>query len=521
MAAQHDDAEARASKRARPTTPPDAGEDAVDMISGLDDDVLLRVLSLLPDASDARVAALRFTSRPTSESDPCATLEPYVSFVDGVLARRTRSDCVIEDLAISYTTDPNEHYLKLKQLMLASFPDDDDVIEEEEEEDGYYSDDDGKNDHGYRGCQKEPEVLLDELPSPIRLEAFRLALGGATFRLQTTVKFASLTDLSLERMKIPAGGAHLLARLVSSASCPRLRKLRMIDLWLPDPSDQEMRLEANVLTELWMEDVTPLRSLELKTPNLRILHIDACYSEVLRVSAPRLEELEFFELGCPPRLLEVDGELPCVWSLKICLWSHRACISSGYYGETENDMNVVVLKQCISVTRLAVTLRGPKVFKEDMDIINYRVPHLSQITSVIINVTDWAERHDFGAGVASLLTRFNNLRRLSLQLPVFDSLWEKGADALCDRQLQKCHWTSYEISMAHLQEVELTGLTGAECELSFMKVVFASAKRLHKVAISFNPKCQHPGRMDAFERMLLDEGAWTIHRGEFMLTCLK
>ncbi|KAF8698148.1 hypothetical protein HU200_035663 [Digitaria exilis] len=476
--AAHDDAEARASKRARLTTPP-AG-DAVDLISGLDDDVLLRVLSLLPDASDAvrtgalsrrwrglwaRVAALRFASRPASESDPCAALERYVSFVDGVLARRTRSDCAIEDLAISYTTDPDEHYLKLKQLMLASFPDDEDVTEEEEEEDGYYygSDNDGKNGHGYKGCQKEPEVvLLDELPtSPTRLEAFRLALGGATLRLPTTVKFASLTDLSLERMKIPDGGAHLLARLVSPASCPRLTKLRMIDLWVPDPSDQEMRLEANVLSELWMEDVTPLRSLELKTPNLRILHIDACYSE--------------------------------------------------------NDINVVLLNQCISVTCLAVTLRGPKVFKEDMDIISNRVPHLPQITSLIINVTDWAERHDFGAGVASLLTRFNNLRRLSLQLPVFDSLWEKGANALCDRQLQKCHWTSYEISMAHPQEVELTGLTGAECELSFVKVVFASAKRLYKVAISFNPKCQHPGRMDAFERMLLD-GAWTIHRGAFMLT---
>lgn len=72
--------------------------------------------------------------------------------------------------------------------------------------------------------------------------------------------------------------------------------------------------------------------------------------------------------------------------------------------------------------------------------------------------------------------------------------------------------------MAHLQELELTGLTGTECELWFMKVVLAGAKNLYKVAIRFNPKCwQHQGKMDVFERMLLNEGMCTSHRDTFML----
>ena len=76
--------------------------------------------------------------------------------------------------------------------------------------------------------------------------------------------------------------------------------------------------------------------------------------------------------------------------------------------------------------------------------------------------------------------------------------------------------------MAYLVEVELTGLTGTDCEVWFMKTMLASAKGLFKVGISFNPYCwQHQGNMDAFERMLLDEGMWTCHRDTHMLTCLR
>jgi hypothetical protein len=386
----HDDDDARIAKRARLTT----SGDGVDLISGLDDDVLLRVLELVPDASDAvrtgalsrrwlglwrRVSTLHFTaSLPVSGG--AAALDRYVSFVNGMLACRriTQSaDCAIQNLAISYATDDSEAEHILKQLMSTTinavqgwiryafqhglksfmvdlhFPDDDVDIDDDDEEEEEDED----------GCEKEPEVLLDEIPSPVGLETLRLALGGARLRLPTTMKFESLTDLSLERIKVAdGGGAHLLARLVSSASCPRLQKLRMSKIWLAD-FGEEMRLEADTLSELWVEDVEALRSLDLKTPSLRFFHIDACYNnESLSISsAPNLEEVEFFPLEPPPRRLEViDGELPCVRSLKICLWSHRANCVSGY-GEVENGINMLLLKQCISVTRLDVTLKGPKV----------------------------------------------------------------------------------------------------------------------------------------------------------------
>ncbi|CAL5046170.1 unnamed protein product [Urochloa decumbens] len=378
MGSTVEDKDARNAKRASRTTP----SADVDLISGLDDDLLLRVLALMPDGRDAaraavlsrrwlglwrRVPTLRFTSpRVSSAAGPCAAFERSVSFVNSILARRMQSDCPIESLEISYTMD-SEH--NLKRLMLASvdavqgwiryaflhglksF-----IVDLDLRDDDYEEEDDDK------GCENEPEVCLDELPSPVRLETIRLALGNARLRLPNTMKFASVTDLSLERIEIADGsGARLLARLVSSASCPRLQKLRMNKLWFLD-SSEELRLEANMLSELWVEDVNVPMSLELKTPSLRIFHIDTCYScdnnGVLRVSAPRLEELAFFQRGCPPGLLEVDGDLSCMRSLKICLWSHARV--SGY-GQAQNNVNMLLLKQCSSLTCLDVTLKGRKV----------------------------------------------------------------------------------------------------------------------------------------------------------------
>ncbi|PUZ62085.1 hypothetical protein GQ55_4G329400 [Panicum hallii var. hallii] len=555
--------DARVAKRARLAPP--AGD--ADLISGLDDDVLLRVLGLVGDARDAartgalsrrwlglwtRAPALRFASQPggfwRAAPASAASLERYAASVDAALARRARSGCAIERLSIAYAAG-SEHYPVeqpsfadaaelwipcprdteteriLEQLMPAS-------VRAARGWIGYAFR------HGVKSFDLDLQLPLvlpnflrerdgveeveldDELPSAVRLETMRLALGGAQLRLPAAMTFASLTNLSLERIRIAAGGAALLGHLVSSATCPRLQKLRVRWIYLP-AFHEEMAIEADVLSELWMEDVRILMSLKLRTPRLRVLHIYKCSHVALRISAPRLEELGIiFRPACPPRWLEIDVDLPCVRSLKICLWSHLSRLSGDR--EAENDKYMLLLRQCSSLTCLQVFLRGAKASKKDVDMIKSRVPHLPHITSLAVNVSCSFKRHGYGASVASLLTRFSNLRRLSLHLPFFDELFYNlpaGLDLLCHHRY---HWKSNEISMAHLQEVELTGLTGTDCEVWFMKTMLASAKGLFKVAISFNPYCwQHQGKMDAFERMLLDEGMWTSHRDTHMLTCLR
>ena len=304
------------------TTPP-TGD--ADLISGLDDDVLLHVLGLVGDARDAartgalsrrwrglwaRAPALRFASRPPGSgaaASSAAALERYAASVDAALARRARSGCAIESLSIAYAAGSEHHPVELPP----SFADDaaewgvpclrDPVTERILEQLMPASVRAARGWIGYafrhgvksfdldlrlplvlpnfltdRGGAEEV-VLDDELPSPASLETMRLALGGAQLRLPAAMAFASLTDLSLERIWVAAGGADLLGRLVSSATCPRLQKLRMRRIYHP-VFYQEMRIEADVLSELWMEDVGVLMSLKLRTPRLRVLHI---YIQVL------------------------------------------------------------------------------------------------------------------------------------------------------------------------------------------------------------------------------------------------
>lgn len=54
-------------------------------------------------------------------------------------------------------------------------------------------------------------------------------------------------------------------------------------------------------------------ALELRTPRLRVLHVDKLYHRELGVL--------LFQLRCSPRRIEVDGDLPCVRVLKLYLWS--------------------------------------------------------------------------------------------------------------------------------------------------------------------------------------------------------
>jgi hypothetical protein len=121
------------------------------------------------------------------------------------------------------------------------------------------------------------------------------------------MEFTSLTDLSLEWIMMEAGSVRLLARLLSSASCPRLQKLRMRKLCL-DAFDEEMLLEADMLSELRIQDVKFL-SLKLRTPSLKVFHLYQPWHQPLTISAPRLEELEVsFPRGSPLGWLSVDGD---------------------------------------------------------------------------------------------------------------------------------------------------------------------------------------------------------------------
>ncbi|KAL6893809.1 hypothetical protein ACP4OV_007907 [Aristida adscensionis] len=449
----------------------DAGGD--DLISGLCDDLLVRILELVADDSAraavrtgalsrrwrrlwTRVSELRFEAWP--EFKPSAgRAERFIAFVDDTLALRARSvvDAGISHLEISTCGEElparpavraAEGWIRYAlQRAVASF-----VL---------HLDLDGSDGDG-DGGDDELVMALDELlVGSANLVAMDLMLGGARVQLPAaTVAFESLTDLTLSWMNVAGNDSSggLLAGLVSPTSCPRLQRLCLGYIRGPD----RLLLEAGALSELAVHGMDGLSSMELRTPNLRFLSVEFCNDlHRLTVSAPRLEEIEFWY---NTRLLDIHGNLSSVRGLDIPLRSHGC-----YHGDNgDNITSIRLLQRCSSATDLNVNLSVSMITElHRLDIIKDRMPQFHHVTSLVVHVSFVGHRHFPGHGVTSLLTRFNNLRYLSLRITA--SYANK--------------WKSSDLSLAQLEEAEFTGLTGTECEVQFLQFVLAGATKLQKV----------------------------------------
>ncbi|CAN6276927.1 unnamed protein product [Urochloa humidicola] len=351
---------------------------AADLISDLPDDVLLHILELLPDAGDAactgvlsrrwrglwtRLAALRFDSgsgRPllSSEINGCRR---FVAMVNDALALRAaaQTEPALQNLAISFT---------MKGLLLPQF-----FVEAAQ---GWIRDA-VRNEvrslvleldrpilYKYYACmfamsvatrklhikEQRSVVALENLPNSSKMETMRLALDGATVRLPTAATFAALVELSLENMEFARGNGQLLNRLLSSACCPRLRKLRLRELEFNGMERGELFVEAETLLELSMEKLMwEPNILRLRTPSLRVLRMLTCSLDLLVLSAPRIEELEFVDSQTFSKI-DIDGELPCVRSLKVELTTHEVD------DEDMNGVGICLINSCTSATCLDVDL---------------------------------------------------------------------------------------------------------------------------------------------------------------------
>nr|TKV90513.1 hypothetical protein SEVIR_9G034200v2 [Setaria viridis] len=462
-----------------------------DLISGLCDDVLLRILGLVPDATDAvRTGALsrrNVLALRAQQSGDAAIEHLKISFpfdfegdtdqllrLQSIRAAETWIRCAAQQSVKSFCFD--------QRLPRRPIPAAENGDEEDEDE----------RDEG-------PDVMvLDDLPSSEKLETMSLDLdGGCRVRLPSAVVFASLVDLTIKFMKVAAGSGHLLARLLSSDCCPSLQKLCMWFVRLPSGMN-ELLLENSSLLELTLDDMDDMSLIELRTPSLRVLEVKECMDlEVLVVSAPRLEELMFLENSSQ---VLIDGDLSSVGRLKLDLYAHRPT--------DDHESNVSLLQRCTSARFLDVSLK--LTAKEDVhniDIIKGRIPHLDHVTSLNVHISP-LKRHSFGDYVARLLSLFRNLAYLCLDFDTYIKPDDQclGSDFICDHL---DHWKSYEISSLHLQKAEFRGLTGTDCELHFFRSVLASARQLQMVVVSFNPNYSVEEKRDDLQNMLLGGGTWS------------
>ncbi|CAD6262292.1 unnamed protein product [Miscanthus lutarioriparius] len=461
----------------------------VDLISSLNDDLILRILDLVPEAENVvrthalsrrwrglwtGVAALRFdfdSRRKLCRSDAAA--ERYIAFVNGALALRAtaaKEPAFVEDLAISFDIDKLSEQLvplsveaaqgwiryavqhAVKSLIFKlTLP--------------------------WRPFVERPVMTLDERDSYADTEIMHLKLAGAELWLpSSTVVFSSLTDLSLVDIVVPAGGGHLLSRILSSACCPRLHKfwLQRV-LWT---TEELLLIESDTLLELSLKAIFKLQFLELRTPSLRALCVENCFDlDLFMVSAPRLENLiAMCSAKRPFRRIDVHCHLSSVETLKIQLFS-RGGTETGY-NEDVNDGSIHLLQCCRSTRCLEVSFKVSEAKYNTVDIIKGRILLLPHVTHLAVYIELW-ERHSTGPGVACLLAQCSNIKYLSLQLRYIITKENRSElDFLCDNN--SCHWKSREFLLAHLQEVEFKKLMGTDCEFQFIQSILTKATGIQK-----------------------------------------
>ncbi|TVU16983.1 hypothetical protein EJB05_32988, partial [Eragrostis curvula] len=487
----------------------------VDRISGLIDDVLLKILSLLPSAADAvRTGALSRRWRDLWTRAPGLRLSFDVpggkrfaeessrtmAIIDSVLERHAGAG--IDDLEISFTyKHPGGE--GFGQIFI----------------DGFHADIASRVNawiqHGARRAAKSlvlmvalPPVLPGgamrlELPASARAETMRLqVIRDARLSLPAEGTFHALRDLALAGVAIKDEDGRL-GRLVSSPCCPRLQRLRLLRL----RGAERLSVNSDTLEELTILEAVGLRRLEIVAPSLWMIDIDKCEDfrrsniATMAIAAPKLETLACSTV-CPPERLRIDSASSVLRLEKVTLITNGR--PSGQDAKN-NEGSISLLRQCTGVDHVGLTLQVPdSLWEEDCEEDRRRgrvrlvlkmiykedllgeVPTLSNITSLEIDVR--MGRHSYASTLGNFLARCEcyNLEYLQINMTAV-------LPQLSESDYHKTPRRENKVPFPRLREVKISGISGTKDETSLLKLLLENAVDLEKMTVEFSSEDEHRG----------------------------
>jgi hypothetical protein len=369
------------------TTPPPPADD---MISGLTEDLLLIILGFLPAARDVvrtsalstrwrnlwtLAPALRFdigqrNLRLTDDAEAAAAGR-LVAAVDSVLARRDVDAGApdVKDLEINFvfrsvvgddqTTAAGRYYRSSSRFGLSRhrrrLPMDVAPASvaawlrfAECRVAGAFS-------LELPALSSSRKVVAD-LPCSERLRTMRLTLGGATVGVPVAGAgadaYRSLADLLLSNVCLDDGDGVRLCNLLSSTSCPSLRRLELSVI----TGLTILRLDAAAtLEELRLIGLRDMEQMEVDAPGLRDLTVKGITVHLMaaaaaRIAAPRLQALayEYRRSWDDCQLMVLDGER----TAKLRVLSH-----GDPAGKHNNGAAAWFLQHCAAADRLDIELK--------------------------------------------------------------------------------------------------------------------------------------------------------------------
>ncbi|TVU40409.1 hypothetical protein EJB05_13873, partial [Eragrostis curvula] len=327
------------------------------------------------------------------------------------------------------------------------------------------------------GCEENDE-MEGAIPLPClgNATAIDLDLGFTPLCCTSSGTFTRLTELSLQRVRFQ--GTCKLGEVVSSPRCPGLRKLRIRHAW----GVARLTVRSESLLEMDLFRVNGLQQLNVDAPLLNIFLLRYCLTRdqpqpIANISAPRLITLIWMDVYDPSYVhLGNLGQLQQL--------SPNVIVVYGNHHSGHNREVLRFLQHFQVIHNLTIVLGYPQ---EDIGNFQYlmeditRLPHVTFLTLLVMN-----EGHAFGASSFHVLRLCTGIRKLSLVLlPSCNSETQSTCPSGCICA-EPANWKIQNRSLNCLREVEITDLSGAECEMAFLERLFKWAGVLEKLRITFD-----------------------------------
>ncbi|CAL5012060.1 unnamed protein product [Urochloa decumbens] len=314
-----------------------------------------------------------------------------------------------------------------------------------------------------------------QLPCFENAAGIYLSLGFLGLALPFSGTFARLILLRLHRVRFH--GPCELGHVVSSQSqrCPCLQKLSV--RYSRGVDKLTIHSESLLRLNLWC--LKGLRQLTVVAPALKELKLFRCFTEnqpIADISTPQLVSLEWRDSYDPSSVQLGDlGQLQRLKTdLSLVYWEH---------GSRENHGILKLLQQFRFIHNHIINIT--LAYLQDIDNLPYSMedltvlPHTTFLIMEILN-----NGHGFGPSSFHMLRLCTDIRRLSLVLHTLRDL-ESSCQSGCNCE-QPTNWNTEELSLNRVEEVEITGLKGADHEVVSVERLFSWAMVLKKMKMTFD-----------------------------------